>query len=153
MILREANIFSIKKNKYIRYVLVMYGGNIVIVFDGYCVLCDNFVKWIAKKDINHKIHFTTFDSNYINKNYPEIKLKNSVVVIDSNNNKFKKSEAVILCLKTIKYYKILISVFEIIPKSILNLVYDLVAITRYRIYGKKESCSFPNSIFAKNILS
>ena len=153
MILREANIFSIKKNKYIRYVLAMYGGNIVIVFDGYCVLCDNFVKWIAKKDINHKIHFTTFDSNYINKNYPEIKLKNSVVVIDSNNNIFKKSEAVILCLKTIKYYKTLISVFEIIPKSILNLVYNLVAITRYRIYGKKESCSFPNNIFAKKILS
>ena len=128
-------------------------GNIIIVFDGYCVLCDNFVKWIAKKDKDHKIHFTTFDSNYIKKNYPKIKLKNSVVVIDSNNNLFKKSEAVVLCLKTIKYSKKLISVFEIVPKSILNIVYNLVATTRYRIYGKKESCSFPNSIFNRKILS
>ena len=99
--------------------------NIIIVFDGYCVLCDNFVKWIAKKDINHKIHFTTFDSNYINKNYPEIKLKNSVVVIDSNKKIFRKSEAVILCLKTIKLN---ISILEIIQ----------IYITK-NIYGKKES--------------
>ena len=132
---------------------MQYEANIIIVFDGYCVLCDNFVKWIAKKDKNHKIHFTTFNSNFIKKNYPEIKLKNSVVVIDSNNNLFKKSEAVILCLKTIKYSKILISVFEIIPKSILNIGYTLVAVTRYSIYGKKESCSIPNLIFAKKILS
>lgn len=127
-------------------------GNIILVFDGYCVLCDNFVKWIAKKDKDYKIHFTTFDSNYINKNYSEIKLKNSVVVIDSKNNLFQKSEAVILCLKTIKYSKILISILEIIPKLILDIGYNIVAITRYKIYGKKESCSFPNSIIAKKIL-
>ena len=131
----------------------MYGGNIVIVFDGYCVLCDNFVKWIAKKDINHKIHFTTFDSNYINKNYPEIKLKNSVVVIDSNNNIFKKSEAVILCLKTIDYNKTLIAILEIIPKTILDIGYSLVAFIRYKIFGKKQICSLPNTIISEKILS
>ena len=133
--------------------MVLSEGNIIIVFDGYCVFCDNFVKWIAKKDKYYKIHFTTFDSNYINKNYTEIKLKNSVVVIDSKNNLFKKSEAVILCLKTIKYSNILISILEITPKLILDIAYSLVAITRYRIYGKKKSCSFPNSIIAKRILS
>ena len=49
--------------------MVIDNGNIIIVFDGYCVLCDNFVKWIAKKDKYNKIHFTTFESDYINKNY------------------------------------------------------------------------------------
>ena len=127
--------------------------NIIIVFDGYCVLCDNFVKWIAKKDKDYKIHFTTFDSNYINKNYSDIKLKNSVVVIDSNKKIFRKSEAVILCLKTIKYSRILISILEIIPNLILDIGYNLIAIVRYHIYGKKESCSLPNSIIAKKILS
>jgi predicted DCC family thiol-disulfide oxidoreductase YuxK len=128
-------------------------GNIIIVFDGYCILCDNFVKWIAKKDKDYKIHFTTFESNYINKNYPAIKLKNSVVVIDSNNNLFKKSEAVILCLKTIKCSKILISVFEIIPKTILDIGYSLVAYFRYKIFGKKKICSLPNTIISERILS
>ena len=128
-------------------------GNIIIVFDGYCVLCDNFVKWIAKKDKYNKIHFTTFESDYINKNYSEIELKNSVVVINSKKIFFKKSEAVILCLKTIDYNKTLIAILEIIPKTILDIGYSLVAFLRYKIFGKKKICSLPNTIISEKILS
>ena len=133
--------------------MVICEANIVIVFDGYCVLCDNFVKWIAKKDKDHKIHFTTFESDYINKNYSEIKLKNSVVVINSKKNFFKKSEAVILCLKTIDYNMTLITILEIIPKTILDIGYSLVAFFRYKIFGKKKICSLPNTIISEKILS
>ena len=133
--------------------MVIDNGNIIIVFDGYCVLCDNFVKWIAKKDKYNKIHFTTFESDYINKNYSEIKLKNSVVVINSKKIFFKKSEAVILCLKTIDYNKILIAILEIIPKTILDIGYSLVAFFRYKIFGKKKICSLPNTIISEKILS
>ena len=133
--------------------MVIDNGNIIIVFDGYCVLCDNFVKWIAKKDKYNKIHFTTFESDYINKNYSEIKLKNSVVVINSKKIFFKKSEAVILCLKTIDYNKTLIAILEIIPKTILDIGYSLVAFFRYKIFGKKKICSLPNTIISKRILS
>ena len=128
-------------------------GNIIIVFDGYCILCDNFVKWIAKKDKDYKIHFTTFDSIYINKNYSEIKLKNSVVVIDSKKNLYQKSEAVIICLKTIDYNKTLVSALEITPKTILDIGYSLVAFFRYKIFGKKKICSLPNTIISERILS
>lgn len=128
-------------------------GNIIIVFDGYCILCDNFVKWIAKKDKDYKIHFTTFDSIYINKNYSEIKLKNSVVVIDSKKNLYQKSGAVILCLKTIDYNKTLVSALEITPKTILDIGYSLVAFFRYKIFGKKKICSLPNTIISERILS
>lgn len=128
-------------------------GNIIIVFDGYCVLCDNFVKWIVKKDINHSIHFTTFQSDYMRRNYSRIKLENSVIVIDSKKKKFDKSEAVVICLKTINYNKVLISILEKVPKSILDFVYNLVAISRYKIYGKKKTCSLPINISTDRILS
>lgn len=127
--------------------------NIIIVFDGYCVLCDNFVKWVAKKDKDHKIRFTTFESDYIIKNYSEIKLKNSVVVIDSKNEFFRKSGAVILCLRTIDYNKSLISILEIIPRPMLDLVYSLVAVSRYKMFGKKKKCSLPSNIISERILS
>ena len=133
--------------------MVIDNGNIIIVFDGYCVLCDNFVKWISKKDKYNKIHFTTFESDYINKNYSEIKLKNSVVVINSKKIFFKKSEAVILCLKTIDYNKTLIAILEIMPKTILDIGYSLVAFLRYKIFGKKKICSLPNTIISEKILS
>ena len=128
-------------------------GNIIIVFDGYCVLCDNFVKWIAKNDKNYKIHFTTFESDYIKKKYPEIKLKDSVVVINSKKKILNKSEAVILCLRTIDFNKTLISIFEITPKTILDIWYSLVATLRYKLFGKKKICSLPSSIISERILS
>jgi predicted DCC family thiol-disulfide oxidoreductase YuxK len=133
--------------------MVMDNGSIIIVIDGYCVLCDNFVKWIAKKDKYHKIHFTTFESDYIKKNYSEIKLKNSVVVINSKKNFFKKSEAVILCLKTIDYNKTLITVLDILPRTILDIGYNLVAFFRYKIFGKKKICSLPNTIISERMLN
>lgn len=131
----------------------MDNGSIIIVFDGYCVLCDNFVKWIAKKDKYHKIHFTTFESDYIKKNYSEIKLKNSVVVINSKKKIFKKSEAVILCLKAIDYNKTLITALDILPRTILDIGYSLVAFFRYKIFGKKKICSLPNSIISERMLN
>lgn len=133
--------------------MFMDNGSIIIVFDGYCVLCDNFVKWIAKKDKYHKIHFTTFESDYIKKNYSEIKLKNSVVVINSKKKIFKKSEAVILCLKAIDYNKTLITALDILPRTILDIGYSLVAFFRYKIFGKKKICSLPNSIISERMLN
>ena len=50
-----------------------------------------------------------------------------MVVINSKKIFFKKSEAVILCLKTIDYNKTLIAILEIIPKTILDIGYSLVA--------------------------
>ena len=102
-----------------------------------------------KKDKDYKIRFTTF-SDYIIKNYSEIKLKNSVVVIDSNNKFFRKSGAVILCLKTIDYNKSLMSIFEIIPRPILDILYSLVAVSRYKIFGKRKILLY-QSILSQNI--
>ena len=76
-----------------------------------------------------------------------------MVVINSKKIFFKKSEAVILCLKTIDYNKTLIAILEIIPKTILDIGYSLVAFFRYKIFGKKKICSLPNTIISEKILS
>ena len=72
--------------------------NIVVVFDGYCVMCSNFASWLAKRDTQNKIFYTTFESNFLIENYPEIKLIDTVFVIDNNSKTYVKTEAINICL-------------------------------------------------------
>ena len=67
-------------------------GKIIIVFDGFCVLCNKYVAWLAKKDVNKSVRFTDFNSNFIKENYPSLKLGNTLYVISDDQQVLEKSK-------------------------------------------------------------
>ena len=75
---------------------------IIIVFDGFCVLCNNYVRWVSKRNPNKNIYFTNFDSEYIKKNYSELNLGDSVFIITEGNQILERSQAIKYCLKYVK---------------------------------------------------
>ena len=125
----------------------------IIVFDGYCILCSNFVSFITKLDKDDEFRFTTFESKFISNNYPKISLLDTVFVIDSSENILTKSKAVIFCLKKIKKLYIISILLRIFPVIFLDFVYGLVSRYRYKLFGKKIECSYPNKILKSKILS
>ena len=125
----------------------------IIVFDGYCILCSNFVSFITKLDKDDEFRFTTFESDFISNYYPKISLLDTVFVIDPSKNILTKSKAVIFCLKKIKKLYIISVLFKIFPHIFLDFLYDLVATYRYKFFGKKLKCSYPNKILKSKILS
>lgn len=127
-------------------------ANIIVVFDGYCVLCDRFAHWLAQKDKKQKVYFTTFESEFIKNKHPEIRLENSVIVIDSDKKIYKKSRAVICCFNTINYNRILLKLLKIVPYQIADILYSIVAKIRYALFGKKQNCSISNNIGIERIL-
>ena len=136
-----------------RVILKINKKNIVVVFDGYCVLCSNFASWLAKRDTQNKIFYTTFESNFLIENYPEIKLIDTVFVIDNNSKTYIKKEAIKICLDRIQYNKFMMSIFNLIPLYFANKLYEIVAKTRYIFFGKKKECSIPSSILKSRILN
>ena len=62
---------------------------IVIVFDGFCVLCNNYVRWVSERNPDKNIYFTNFDSVYIKKNYPKLNLGDTVFIIMISSTSFK----------------------------------------------------------------
>ena len=126
---------------------------IVVVFDGYCIMCSNFVSWLAKHDTEKKIFYTTFESNFLNKNYPNLKLIDTIFVIDHDANIHIKSKAIKICLGKIRQKKLLIPLFNLMPLKFANLVYNIVAKTRYIFFGKKTVCTVPNDIVKNRILT
>ena len=119
----------------------------IILFDGVCNLCNASVNFIIKHDKKDLFRFVSLQSDlgqniltYIGI-YPST--IDSVILYEPRIAYYYKSSAVLEILKNlggIFYFSIL---FKIIPKSILNMIYDFIAKNRYMWFGKKEYCIIP----------
>ena len=125
---------------------------IVIVFDGFCVLCNNYVSWVANRNPNKNIFFTNFDSNYIKNNFPQLKLGDTIFVIREDNKILKRSQAIKFCFKFIRINYFLKTLIRISPNFLLDIFYRIIAANRYALFGKKKMCSLPEGIIKENIL-
>lgn len=127
-------------------------NEIIIVFDGFCILCNNYTSWLSKNNPDKNIYFTNFESRYIKKEYPNLKLANTVIVINEKNDILTKSNAIKHCINYIRINNIIKSIINITPNFIIDIFYDLIAKNRYRLFGKNDSCQVPKNINDKNIL-
>ena len=115
-------------------------NNEIIIYDGICVLCNYFIQFILEKD--RKAHFkvTNLQSEFTKTKYPEVLSVDSVAVILENGNILQKSKAVYYILQKVKilfFLRILIYVF---PTFFSNIVYDIIALIRYKLFGKYPNC-------------
>ena len=127
---------------------------IALVIDGHCIMCNSLAIWISKRDKENIIMITNFDSNYVKENYQKIKsVKNVILINEIEQNVYRKSAAIIQCLKIIGYRKEILYLMNLIPNVIRDLVYGLIAKHRYKIFGKKESCEINSKIPETKILN
>ena len=120
----------------------------IIVFDGLCVMCNSFFKWVLKNDKDDKYLFANIQSNFYKKNMDINKSIDSIILI-KESNVFYESEAIKNILKDLDKFFLLQLVLNVTPKFISNFFYKIIANNRYKIFGKKDKCELPN----KNLLS
>lgn len=127
---------------------------IVLVIDGHCIMCNSLAIWISKRDKENRIMITNFESNYVKENYQRIKSGKNVVLINEIEQLIlEKSTAIIQCLKIIGYKKGFVYLIIVFPKVFRDLIYDMIAKYRYKIFGKKESCDINSKIPESKILN
>ena len=124
----------------------------IIVFDGYCVLCNKYVRWISKRNPSKNIYFTNFNSVFIKEKYPNLKLGNTVFVIKNNGEVLTKSQAIKYCLKYVKLNYFFKTIIKLSPNFLLDIFYRLIAKNRYFLFGKLDVCSIPDDVNQENIL-
>jgi predicted DCC family thiol-disulfide oxidoreductase YuxK len=112
----------------------------IIIYDGVCVLCNFFIRWILKKDQNFNFKVTNLQSNFTKTHYPEVTGVDSVAVILSNGAILQKSKAVYYILMKVKTLRIVRVLIFLTPTFLSNLIYDFVAKTRYLFFGKYKMC-------------
>ncbi len=112
----------------------------MIIYDGICVLCNNVVKWVIKKDKHNLFLISNLQSKFIKKNFPDLKKFNSVAVIQIDGEILYKSKAIKHILKRLNKLMLFRILLNLSPLFISNLFYDIVSKIRYSLFGKYDSC-------------
>ena len=122
-------------------------GQITVLFDGVCNLCNGTVQFIIKRDPGAKFRFASLQSEFGKSQLIRFKFDpdalHSIIVIDEGRA-FERSDAALRIVKHLDGPWKIFMAFKILPKFIRDAFYDLVAANRYRIFGKEDSCMIPS---------
>ena len=118
----------------------------IILFDGICNLCNSTVKFIIKRDQKSIFKFTPLQSPKAQTILSENGVQNSdfdSFVLIEDGKMYIKSTAGLRVIKMLGWPLKIFYIFIIIPAPIRDVVYSLIAKSRYRVFGKKENCMVP----------
>jgi predicted DCC family thiol-disulfide oxidoreductase YuxK len=126
----------------------------VILFDGVCVFCSRWVRFVADCDTQRRFRFTTIQSAYGERLGKAVGIDPS----DPDTNAvihggvaYKKSDAALTVLSLLPGWRFARAFFAV-PKPLRDAVYNLVAKNRYRIFGKFDACIVPDADLRTRVL-
>ena len=117
----------------------------VVFFDGYCGLCNRSVDVLIKSDTQRKFQYNPLQGEYIKTLDVDIDLNNlkTLYVYDGCKLISKTKAWRTLADELGGVWGMLATISRVIPVFILDFVYDLIAKSRYRIFGERSSCRMP----------
>jgi predicted DCC family thiol-disulfide oxidoreductase YuxK len=126
----------------------------VILYDGVCVFCSRWVRFVATRDVGKRFRFTAIQSDYgarlakafgIDADDPDT---NAVI---HGGIAYFKSDGALTTLSLLPGWG-WTRALRMVPRPIRDTVYNLVARNRYRIFGKYDACLVPDAEFRARVM-
>ena len=111
----------------------------IVFIDGICVLCNQLSKILIRLDKKKQFLFSTLESPYSKNLFLEPK-EDSILVFSQNGMIYAKSKAILFIIRQLPYVKWIGLMIQIIPRFILDFLYDRIAKNRYLWFGKHKAC-------------
>ena len=118
----------------------------IVFFDGVCGLCNKAIDFLMSKDTRKVLLFAPLQGNTAEKLLPkgEASSLNSMVYY-SNGKISYRTRAILNLLWDMGGWWTLTALFRIIPPFIRDIFYNWMAASRYKLFGKKETCRIPTA--------
>ena len=115
----------------------------ILLIDGECGFCNRSVQFFLKREKNKTMYFAPLTSQVGRelRTYFEIDPKIDSLILIKDYSAYIKSCAALRLTLYMKGLWPLMAVFLVIPPFLRNMVYDVIAKRRMRIFGRVESCS------------
>jgi predicted DCC family thiol-disulfide oxidoreductase YuxK len=128
-------------------------GPHLIIYDGVCGLCNRLNQFVLKRDRSNKFRFAAVQSSLARqiltryqKNPDDLNTMYLIADYEQASERIlSKAQAALFILKEIGGVWKLSRVLNVVPSFLLNIGYDGIAKTRYRLFGKFDSCRMPDS--------
>ena len=117
----------------------------LILFDGVCVFCSRWVRFVIDRDPERRFRFLAIQSDagrVLSARFgidPAAPQTNAVILA---GRIFFKSDAALTVLSQLAATRPL-GVLKAVPRRVRDPVYDLIARNRYAIFGRTETCMVP----------
>ena len=122
----------------------------VLLYDGVCGFCNRSVQAIIRYDRRGEMKFAALQSEYgksVVARHPELRSVDSLVLVERLNGEEKISTRSTAALRIAAYlggaWKLFL-IARVIPRPVRDVLYNLFARYRYRLFGKYESCPLPS---------
>ena len=122
------------------------GHKDVIRFDGVCNLCNSFIQFVLKRDIDKVFLFGTLQNS--NEHAPQLE----TVEVHTASEKLSHSSAFLSVVRRLKGFWPYLYLTILIPRPLRDLIYRWVARNRYKWFGKRETCMIPSPDIAKRFV-
>ena len=126
-----------------------------ILFDGVCNMCNGLVQFIIKRDPQARFSFAALQSDAgraLLTQYGIPVTQTDTFVYICEKKCYIKSTAALKVLKDLGGAWKIIYILIIIPKPIRDFVYNLFAKSRYKLFGKRDSCMMPTANIRRRFL-
>ena len=126
----------------------------VILYDGVCVFCSRWIRFVAARDVHARFRFTAIQSPYGNRLADALGIDandpDTNAVIHGGIAYFKSDAAltVLTNLPRWRWTRMLLAA----PKPLRDAVYNLIAYNRYRIFGRYETCFVPDAALRARVM-
>jgi predicted DCC family thiol-disulfide oxidoreductase YuxK len=126
----------------------------LILFDGVCVLCSRWARFVIARDPAARFRFVAVQEPYgtslagilgIDREFPET---NAAILA---GRAYFKSDAAIAVLSQLSGFGWVWGL-RWIPRRLRDAAYDIVARNRYRWFGRSETCLVPTADLARHFL-
>lgn len=126
----------------------------LILFDGVCVLCSGWVRFIVRHDPEARFKFLAIQTDAgralagrlsIDPDQPQT---NAVIL---GGIAYFKSDAALQVLARLAGFRWL-GILAVIPRRLRNFCYDRVALNRYTLFGRTDTCLIPSADLARHFV-
>lgn len=126
----------------------------IILYDGACALCSRWVRFVARRDTARRYRFTPIESPYgsalaealgIDPRDPDT----NAVILDGRA--LRRSDAALAVLSNLPGWG-WVAALRLVPVTIRDAVYTLIARNRYWVFGRNETCDLGGASLKDRIL-
>ena len=123
-------------------------GRDLIVFDGVCVLCSGFFRFVLRHDHARRFHFATAlgplgQALYRALDLPTQAFETNLVIVDGRI--YQRLDAFAAAMAPLGGRWRPLAVLRWLPRIVKDPLYHAIARNRYRLFGRHDHCLIPRS--------
>jgi predicted DCC family thiol-disulfide oxidoreductase YuxK len=124
------------------------GGHDVVVFDGECVLCSGFFRFVLRHDRAGRFRFATAQSPLGQRLYADLGLptdafETNLVIVDGRIH--ERLPAFAAAMSALGWPWRAFAAARWVPEPLSSALYHAIARNRYRLFGRHDHCMVPTA--------